>query len=122
MPDLTPAEVAAALKLCEAATPGPWVQRSDGWTVRTEDEQHMITHTMTGNTRSVEQQVNDSDFIAAARTLLPRALKDWMALREENERLAAERDAYKQLSGVELEQELDRINGKNRQAAALETR
>jgi hypothetical protein len=102
LPPLTPAEVAAAWELCSAATPGPWeaiqeVELEGGKLSKTSEWQ-VAAYPPDGSVRGIasarhtEQQADfgrddaplnegpvglrehDAAFIAAARTLLPRAL------------------------------------------------
>lgn len=73
-------------ELTNAATPGPWYQRHDGWTVRQgayEDEVRgpIIAHTMTQG-GDVEKQVNDSAFIAESRQFVPALIAEVRRLRE----------------------------------------
>lgn len=71
---LTSEELKEAERLCERATPGPWTAGSD-WSV--DSAKWGICNT---------EGPEDAAFIAASRTLLPRALCDLKRLRELLER------------------------------------
>ena len=73
--------------LCDAATPGPWVN-PDGYCVRHDSDERWLPvcfewRCCSGNeqVKSVGQGVDDMEFIAAARTALPEAIVEIMRLR-----------------------------------------
>jgi hypothetical protein len=80
---LTPSDRVKAVllrvrELTDNATPGEWIQQSDGWTVRARGSQEecaergpMICSTNKPQVPT-EQQVANSELIAESRTLLPR--------------------------------------------------
>jgi hypothetical protein len=92
MNPITETEKAEWGKLCETATPEPWwnesgVLHAKNPGVWTEDNQSCIhpaacpeTYWLNGN---VAQQAKDADFIAAARTALPRLLAEVERLAKE---------------------------------------
>ena len=66
---------------CNAASTGPWEACLDGWTVRDVHGIHVCSTRSDDN--DVEQEVDDQDFIAHARTDLPAALDEIERLKKE---------------------------------------
>ncbi len=69
---LAEAEIAAGLELCEKASPGPWRQGGEG-------NRDCI---FGPDDWEIEESYDDISFIAEARELLPRALREVERLRE----------------------------------------
>lgn len=95
--DLTPEELLQAEKLCQETSSGPWeyeegdpegaVEEFEGYTIC-----HIQPHGSLNSVNRTGQQYSHADarFIAASRTLLPRALQQIQRLQEENQRLQAQ--------------------------------
>lgn len=86
---ITTEQIAELRRLCEAATPGPWVRSKYGFNILTHDsELSTCTQRYTGDKKPTEEEmavmVANAAFIAAARTALP-------ALLDEVERMQRER-------------------------------
>lgn len=87
---LTDELIAEALKLCDAATPGPWMSRTEIGhpgvvAVARPESFDWVCSMQVSNTPRFAQ---DAAFIAAARTLLPQALRELKALRTQLAHLA----------------------------------
>lgn len=94
MSDLTSEELEAWARLCEAATPGPWVAHHDDgdvtvWAPACEEQRADERRAFISNIGANFQQVSvafdaddaNGDFIAAARTALPKLLAEVRRLR-----------------------------------------
>lgn len=80
---MTDEELKAIRARAEAASPGPWEDRLDGWTVRDANGGKVAATYRADGT--AEQQVNDQQFIAAARADVPALLAHADALRRERD-------------------------------------
>ena len=95
---LTEERLAEILARTDAATPPPWVDRMDGWTVCAGEEGPKVCSTYTSGVGigvSTEEQVANSEFIAAARADVPDLVAEVCRQREELaavRNLLAERD------------------------------
>lgn len=79
---MTPEEIREALAICDAATPGPWILNPDIPSgVINNNERHVIDFDSCLK--------RDMDFIAFARTALPRALARIEELEKENKEFKA---------------------------------
>lgn len=99
---LTEAELNAIEARCEAATPGPWKQSDCGYDVCSKNipsacdnsSRMTIARCMEGDSRpyttAYKGACKDAEFIAHARTDLPRLLAAYRELKAENERLENE--------------------------------
>jgi hypothetical protein len=107
---LTPAEIAEVKALCDAATPGPWYEKERRYATAPTilaDVPGFALATWTRNIAKVmfdevhgsadPDVFNNARFIAAARTLLPRALATIEARDAEIERLRAENAQLREL-------------------------
>lgn len=120
---MTPAELAAARAVCEAATPGQWSDEPEAWPVRNRWlEERPGRGVVSNGTQfalgvAVAVAVTDADaaFIAAART-------GWPAALDEVERLQAERLSIENLNDLACkryraaEAEVDRLRVDRRDA------
>ena len=105
---MTPAQLAAltpeereAWALCEAATPGPWVDMtSAGPDVGAFDGEIRSAQSFTHicSDPDCDDRPNDRAFIANARTALPAALETIATLRADLARVTQERDYYASIS------------------------
>lgn len=86
---MTPEELDELEKLCAAATPGPWQATKNGW-VTSKDGPLTDEGFIINQAGDIPGGWSDTEFIAAARSALPRLLAAYRAVAEENARLKAE--------------------------------
>jgi len=103
----------AVLAVCEAATPGPWEQcqfkdNPNEWGVHCpEADKTVIEDGITNNALTVcrgmdgPNKVNNTNFIALSRSVLPYWLSEAERLRAENEKLRAVAKCNKPYVGLE---------------------
>lgn len=80
MADFNDDDIKAARALCDAATPGPWIEQLG----------FPLSH-IVGVTCDEALEVRDAEFIAAARTLLPAALDALESARRERDEALADK-------------------------------
>lgn len=110
---LTPEELAHAEQVCAAATPEPWTVDAICEQEGTEDVIAMVHEILTMDTSDGDfPNKRDCDFIALARTLMPRLLARERERVEQRETGASEELAALRAHIVELESYIeDRLQG-----------
>lgn len=90
MPRLTDVEIESALAVCKKATPGPWISVDEDWDGDGYQEPVLVTE----NDKQIAEvrvglkgTVANQEFIALARTLLPRALEELREARKDTDLL-----------------------------------